>query len=128
MPLPALVSTREKKRSVTSFKGYCHDGRADAERFYDMKNMSGEDFPLLSVRKKRAALASLTKPNGLYAHGALLYADGTQLYYNGALAGSVADSPKQFVRLGSSVLIWPDKLRYDTVSGTLTALGASSQR
>lgn len=127
MALPVQVATKMKKRSVNSFGGYCHDQRAGAERFYDMKNLGGDDYPLLSTRAKRAEIGSLTKPNGLWAHAneKLCWADGTKLYYDGQEVGSVADSPKQFASMGSYVLIWPDKLKYDTQSGTLSPLGSS---
>lgn len=125
MFLPRLMATRRVKRSVNAFGGYRHDSRAGAEQFYDMENLCADRFPLLSTRKKRALLTSLTKPNGLSAiNEKLLYADGTTLYYDNASVGSVSDTKKQFVQMGAYVLIWPDKLRFDPQARTLSPLGA----
>ena len=125
MFLPGLLTNKRKKRSINAFGGYRHDHRADAARFYDMKNLGADRFPLLSTRKKRSLTAQLTKPNGLWAGEKLLWADGGRLFYDGQDVGAVSDTQKQFVRLGSGVLIWPDKLRFDTETETLTPLGAS---
>ncbi len=125
MLLPRQKATPRKQLSLTAFGGYRHDHLAGADQFFDMQNLSSDAFPLLTTRKPRALQATLQRPNGLCAKGALCYADGTTLYYDGEAVGAVSDTPKQFVTLGASILIWPDKLRYDTVRHTLTPLGAS---
>ncbi len=124
MKLPPLVSTKRIKRSISAFGGYRHDHRAGADRFYEMKNLSADRFPLLSTRKKRGRAAVLEKPNGLFAGEKLCWADGTQLFYDGECVGSVSDTEKSFVRSGAKILIWPDKLSFNTEDGTLSALGA----
>lgn len=125
MLLPRLKPPTRKQLSLNAFGGYRHDHLAGADQFYDMQNLTSDRFPLLSARKQRGLKATLQSPNGLCAKGKLCYADGTTLYYDDEAVGTVTDTPKQFVPFGASILIWPDKLRFDTQSGTLTPLGAS---
>ncbi|MDO5112176.1 MAG: hypothetical protein Q4E65_07710 [Clostridia bacterium] len=125
MLLPRMKATPRKQLSLTAFGGYRHDHLAGADQFFDMQNLSSDRFPLLGTRKPRGLCATLQHPNGLCAKNALCYVDGTTLYYDGTAVGAVSNTPKQFVTLGSSILIWPDKLRYDTAQGALTPLGAS---
>ncbi len=126
MFLPAQMSTQRITRSLQSFGGYRHDQRADAAHFYDMENLSADRFPLLSTRARRGKLAALAKPNGLWTvNGALLWVDGTELYYGGECVGTLTDTKKSFVTLGTQVLIWPDKMKFDPATRALTPLGAS---
>lgn len=125
MLLPRLKTPNRKQLSVSAFGGYRHDHLAGADQFYDMQNLTSDRFPLLSPRKARGRSATLQSPNGLCAKDELCYVDGTTLYYDGEAVGTVTDSPKQLISFGSSILIWPDKLRFDTLLQTLTPLGAS---
>ena len=67
-----------------AFRGYQHRTRVPDGAWYDMRNLSGEDFPLLSTRKKRGTVTALAnKPMGILAKDALAWVDGSTLYYNG---------------------------------------------
>ena len=44
------------------------------------------------------------------------------------LKGALSDNEKRLVGMGTKVLIWPDKMSFDTASGTLSALGSSWQQ
>lgn len=106
-----------RKSVQVKFGGYNHTAAAKDGQIYDMKNMSGEEYPLLSVRRKRHKVRTLTKPNGLYAQDGLCWVDGTGFYVNGVLKGSVADSRKRFASLGAYIVIMPDKVYYNRLTG-----------
>ena len=95
-------------------------------------NFSARDFPALSTRKPRRKLRALTSLNGMYHLNGLLTVSGRELVYTPddpdketvRCPDAVTDSRKTLVGLGTRVLIFPDKLAFDTAEGTLTKLGA----
>ncbi len=95
-------------------------------------NFSARDFPALSTRKPRRKLRALTDLNGMYHLNGLLTVSGRELVYTPddpdretvRCPDAVADGRKTLVGLGTRVLIFPDKLAFDTAEGTLTELGA----
>lgn len=92
-----------------------------------MENMSADHYPLLAPRGGRYKLRTLSAPNGLGAGDCLFWVDGTDFYYDGAVKGQVADSPKRFYTMNRWVVIWPDKLAYNTATeefGPLEAMAA----
>lgn len=125
MKLTYIENIPKSKIETIEFKGYNHNPVIEDGSFYDMKNLSGRLYPLLTTRKARGTVRSLTKANGLFAHNKLAYVDGTGFYYDGVLKGSVADSEKQFVAIGAYILIFPDKKYYNTSSGEFGSLEAS---
>lgn len=112
------------KRLQTEFKGLNHTlGAADGELF-DCRNLSSASYPVMRPRKKRGLFAVLGKANGLGGRDALMWADGTEFFYDGAKKGDVADSRKQFYFLGPYVVIWPDKLFYNVKTDEFGSLEA----
>ena len=93
------------------------------------QNLSSERYPYVAPRRPRTKFYSIngTNINGIFG-GAdfLLYAVDTSLYRismsdTGPTAtqiGTVENSKKQFVRMGAYVLIWPDKVLYNSETGT----------
>ena len=126
LQLPALGNIKTKTDGVTAFAGYNHNLRIRDNEFYDMRNITGEYLPVIASRGRRAGLRKLTKPNGLYAHDRLCWVDGTDFYYNGNVVGQVEDSEKTMVRMGAYVLIWPDRVYYNTHTGEFGSLGAKA--
>lgn len=120
-----LYSDGIRKCRQIKFGGYQHTLPAGEGEIWDMGNMSGEHYPVLSSRRPRYLLEKLEKPNGIYSHDVLLWVDGTELYADGVCVGSVADSAKSWVSIGRKVVILPDKACYDVDSGELSWLEAA---
>lgn len=95
-------------------------------------NFSARDFPALSTRTPRRKLRELAGLNGMYHLNGLLTVCGKDLIYTPdegeqptvTRTGAVADSRKTMVGIGTKILIWPDKVAFDTAEGTVEALGA----
>ena len=95
-------------------------------------NFSARDFPALSTRKPRRKLRELTGLNGMYHLNGLLTVCGKDLLYTPddageqpvTCTGAVTDSKKALVGLGTKILIFPDKLAFDTADGSVSPLGA----
>ena len=95
-------------------------------------NFSARNFPALSTRTPRRKLGEMTGLNGMYHLNGMLTLCGKELCYTPddpekavqTLPDAVADSRKTLVGIGTKVLIFPDKLAFDTAEGSLTSLGA----
>ena len=123
--LPEMIySDGIAKRQQIQFGGYNHNEYAGDGEIWDMENMRSDLYPLLSPRGPRYQLRRLTKPNGLHAREGLYWVDGTGLYKDGALLAEVANGPKKWVSMGKCLILWPDKIFCDTVSGEVGSLEA----
>lgn len=126
---PILDDIPKSREMMQAFGGYNHNLRIPEGEFDDMKNMSSSFYPVLSPRGKRGIFTQLTDPNGLFAKTKLVWVDGTSLYYNGVLVNTTSipltDSAKQFVSMGAYLLIWPDKVCYNTKTQEYFKLEAS---
>ena len=95
-------------------------------------NFSTRDFPALSTRTPRRKLRALTGLNGMYHLNGLLTVCGRDIVYTPDDAAvppvtkldAVTDGRKALVGIGTKILIFPDKLAFDTADGSVTALGA----
>jgi hypothetical protein len=122
---PKLAQIPNRQEGVTAFGGLNHNLRIRDGEFYAMRNMTSDLLPVISSRKKRKRLRNFYAPNGMHAHNELCWASADKFYYAkvGAV-GEVINSKKQFVNIGSKVLIFPDAAFYDTASGEFGQLGA----
>ena len=111
MYYPPIKTISQSRLLTENFYGYNHNLRCDDGFFYDEKNISADNFPILSQRKKRGTVQQLTSAKGLLAKDNLAYIDGTSLYYNNYLITSTLDSligERQMVSMGAYLCIFPD--------------------
>ena len=87
-------------------------GAGDGE-LYDMRNLTGDHYPVLSVRAKRHLFRTLAKPGALFAWDRLCWIDGTDFYFDGKQKGQVTEGEKSFAALGAYLVIFPDKCYYN---------------
>lgn len=115
--LKASPKTRDIRRA---FGGYNHNPQAAEGEFYEMENLSSRGYPLLTARDPRGVVATLENPQGMLAKEALCYVDGHKVYYNGAevpgitLSTLEGTTPKSLVSMGAYVVIFPDKVYFNT--------------
>lgn len=125
---PTIQETARSQQVTDTFGGYNHNLKIPEGEFYEMENLCGDDYPLLATRKQRKTLAieasgvkAMTSKGGtLYyiagydstANTCGFYA-GDEKVMNLAYTGS-----KKFVSMGAYLLIWPDKVWYNTADGT----------
>lgn len=111
-----------KANMHTSFAGLNKNARIGENEFSDMKNMSSDRFPLLSVRKGRVTVqkqAEGTALNGILGDVGFAAVWGGEFYYMGEKIEGIAlaDSEKNLVAFGADILIFPDGVYYNTVTG-----------
>ena len=117
MNMPILPNTvRSTTVQGNSFQGYRREEFGSVNAFWDMENMTGIDAPVIRTREKRHKVRTLLKCNGIFGREALGWVDGTALWYDGQMVGTVADSKKTFVHMGAYTVIMPDKVLLNTES------------
>lgn len=119
MRFSTLAETPQYRQNTDVFGGYNHNLKIADGEWYDMKNMSGSAYPLLSPRGKRGLLdlpMQNPKINGILSKDSLCYVDRTDLYVDGKKVEGVEldDSPKQMVSFGAYLVIFPDKVYVNT--------------
>lgn len=123
MKYPTLYEQTSSRQVVEMFKGYNRNLRIEDGEFFDMKNMTGDYYPVLSPRGKRGVYASPTSPQGMVAKDALCYVDGADFVMNEyhvdmGLSTAAEDCPKTLVSMGAYVIILPDKMYINTLDLT----------
>lgn len=130
--LPELAIKAQQSVMTSEFRGYNHTPNARMGEIWDMKNLSGSAYPLLTPRGARGEVQQLVAPSGMLAKDALAVVDGTDLYYDGykvqgvTLSADEDMTPKQLVSMGAYLCIWPDKVYVNTQDLTdYGSMGAS---
>ena len=124
--MPQLQPAAQSVLMTSQFYGYNHRSIiADGEMF-DMLNMSGKDFPLLTQRDMRGITTydvegqQPVQLTGIHGRDQLVFIRGTDVYYNfGQVSGLTVSTseemlPKKIVSMGAYVCIWPDKVYFNT--------------
>lgn len=128
--LPYLsMAPKEQHVQISTFLGLNAGSVIAENEFADMKNMTADKWPAAAAREPRGeVMKQLDKPNGIYYKDGILYADGGEVFYKNEKIADVTDTEKVFVGMGAYILIWPDKLMYNTADGKLEPLDASWQQ
>ncbi len=139
--LPELNTIRKVTNEITVFKGLNRSSNTGFSRistssstlyteFKNMKNMSSDNYPLLSPRKNRSRIAARSNANIvsniLCANGGLIYLDSRGYLFNCGKSVLIKDYEydtsieHQLVQFGNNVLIFPDKKYVNLSSGAVT--------
>lgn len=123
MKYPTLQELPTYRENVDVFQGYNHNLRIGDGEFYDMTNLSSDNYPILSPRRKRGIYATPNFPQGLIAKDSLCYVDGGDFIINDkriAMGLTVEKDeegkiiPKILLSMGAYVIIMPDKKYINT--------------
>lgn len=114
MKYPYLSELPATREMISVFGGYNHNLRINDGEFYEMKNLSSDDYPLLSPRAHRGVYATPDSPQGMISKDSMCYVDGSDFVINEKridmkLSTAEADCPKTLVSMGGYVIIMPDK-------------------
>jgi len=126
MYLAALPNTKDSriKKSAIEFTGLDRRSEIADTALASTRNMSTKAFPLLSPRASRDTHSAVTNGMALFASTKLAVVDGTDFYYDGELVGTVTATPKSMTEISQRIVIFPDKVSYDTISGEFSTFGA----
>ena len=117
----------KRTEMTTTFLGYNRQEIIRDGEMYDTKNLSGDIYPSLGLRKKRGITSYDTVGQdpvpltGINGRDQLTFVRGTEVFYNLnkvqglTVSAAAADNPKKIVNFGAYVCIWPDKKYFNTV-------------
>ena len=135
MKLSRLQELPTSREMIEVFGGYNHNLRISEGEFYDMKNLTSSDYPVLSPRPQRGLYSEpatnpdtimwdkewfrADNPQGLMEKDALCYVDGTDIVINGhrtdmGLSTDATKCPKTLISMGAYIIIMPDKMYINT--------------
>lgn len=144
--LPDIPTWENATLNTTTFLGLNRGlSIADGE-MADMLNMSGDNYPVLSTRRKRGKPEFAVEDGGITEHeGAvsgmlgtdrLIVCSGEKVYMDGVeiplkLSAEAHMQPKHLVSMGAYVCIWPDKKYFNVTnledSGDMGSRWAASE-
>lgn len=108
---PQLPANEASRTFQETFGGYNHNLRISDNEFYDMKNMTGDYYPVLSPRRKRGTLVDYENPQALIWKDALWYISNGTLYNNGdPFEGKTfeSDATYKLVGMGAYLLVFKE--------------------
>lgn len=117
MKLSKLNILNTSKEMIDVFGGYNHNEKIGDGEFYDMQNLTSDNYPLLSVRKQRGNVFFLphleqpVNPIAIDCSNGLSWVDGKEFvnFMERIDMGLSDDLPKQLIPMGKYILIMPDK-------------------
>lgn len=124
--MPQLQPAAQTVLMTSTFYGYNHNTIISDGEMYDMMNMSGNEYPLASVRHARGITSYDTAGQaavpltGIHGRDQLVFIRGTDVFYNFtqvtglSVSASSGMLPKKIVSFGAYVCIWPDKVYFNT--------------
>ena len=128
MKYPKLSEMNTSREWLDTFGGYNHNLKIGEGEFYEMTNLSSDNYPILSPRPKRSTYSHETygvplEPQGLVAKDSLCYVDGSDFIINEYRVpmeltvdrdeeGKII--PKTLISMGAYVIIMPDKKYINT--------------
>ena len=116
---PTINETSSSREMIDVFQGYNHKLKIDEGQFYDMKNLSSANYPILSPRGQRGVYASPTMPLGMVAKDTLCYVDGSRFVMDQySVDMGLNSEEKTLVSMGAYVIILPDKKYINTADIT----------
>ena len=110
------MSLTSIKTIQNGFLGLNRTNTVSNNEFVDMLNISSDSYPRLTCRKNRAQVALLSDCSALGSRDCLYWMDNDALFYNGESVLTLPQShdKRQLINMGAYIIIWPDKVAYNT--------------
>jgi len=146
---PDIFSGKNKNKSrdlIEVFGGYNHNPRIKDNEFYDMKNLSSDQYPLTATRPSRGSIPSkyMSSYYAVNNHGmvfcdwfyyiafrtennktyCVLFGYAPTIHATSAIASwrtTDTESIRQIIPMGSMLIILPDKIIADTINFDILA-------
>lgn len=130
---PVYILSPQQER-ILEFKGYNKKAVIEDGEMRDMSNLSSDEYPCLYQRKSRGVyetgIPNLGRPTAMIVKNKklALITDG-KFYYDGALYPSLKLSEDtQMVAINTKICFFPEKLYFDTRTGTTGNLEARVEK
>lgn len=134
MKYPYLNDVSKTRQMTSVFGGYHHHLRIGDGEFYDMKNLTSDDYPVLSPRPGRGFLTVGNGVRGIIGKDVLCYVQDSYFVIGDKripMELSIDEKPKTLLSMGAYVIIMPDKKYVNTADpsdfGSMEASFTSSE-
>ena len=116
MEYPTLGTIQTSRDMINEFKGYNHNLIISESEFFNMENMTSDNYPTLSTRKPRARYGAALNAKAIIAKDALAYVAGQSLIYNGETVYDAlsTEEPKQLISMAAYLIVFPDGFYVNT--------------
>lgn len=116
---PTAENISRSEQVISGFLGYDHRLKINENAFYDESNMCSLYYPLAAARHKRGIFnIDGDGVHGLFAKDGLCFIKNSKLYYKGSEVAGLSfpgsEKKRQFVSMGTRLIIFPDKVYVDT--------------
>ena len=118
--LPYLKPRAQTRLTTERFLGLDRRESPPDGAWARCENLSLRSFPALAPRAPRGTVAKLSHPGGLCAKDALCWVENGTLYVGGAPTPvtGLAERERQLVSMGAYLILWPDRMYYNTADPT----------
>lgn len=120
--IPYLKEREQQRDGQSEFGGYRNRLSAGPLEFKSMLNMGSDEAPMLATRKRRRKIRTIEHGTALLGGDTLSWVDGGTLYYGGKPVVTGISDGAQLVRMGAYLIVWPDKVIYNTFTGEETQM------
>jgi hypothetical protein len=126
MHLPYLRSRKQKtEKQIVAFRGVNYGEAVRDGDLSESQNLTAERFPCLSPRGGRTAEGNYDSATAVYYfRGMRFVVDGNKLTADGAEIITVSPGKKQFAAVNNKLVVFPDKIQYDTETAEVRSLTA----
>ena len=120
MYAPKLYDLEVSRDTIQEFKGYNHNLRIADNEFFDMQNLTGKYYPVLSPRGKRGTYLKNTPVSGIIGKDKLVTIRDNTVYYGDEEIFTLTKEHKdrQLISMGAYVIIFPDMQYLNTADLT----------
>lgn len=116
MRLSSLKEIESSKIHIDVFKGYNHNLRIADGEFFDMYNLSSDNYPVISPRKIRGIFSYDGNPQAMIAKSEFCYIDGEDIVIGDKrIPMGFTSGDKQLVSMGAYIIVFPDKKYINTL-------------
>lgn len=122
MFLPSLREVERSSSVVNTFGGIDLGERVAEGSWAWTENLSSREYPALTNREKRGIFRTLVNPGGMIGKEKLFWIEDGYIWYDGGRYDAVTPGEKQLVSMGAYVLIFPDKVAFNTDTYLTTRL------
>ena len=119
---PGLKTTKRRQKFFDTFKGLCLRPVTPEGYFKDAQNTSSDGYPTIMPRRKRGIITECGDVYAMYDHSKVVWLWENVLFYGETQVGELSAGEKMFASLGANIVIYPDKMLFNTDTMTLTSL------
>lgn len=130
MKYPSINYIEESREMTTYFQGYNHTLSCPDGAFFNAKNITTKNFPILSTRPVRGINQSFTNLQGILDKENLIWVDDGALYIDNVLKEGVVlskEGQKTITKMGAYIVILPDKIWYNVEDDTFGNMEARNE-